>query len=213
MLTPGWHNDTYAEEYHRAFFQNYAGGKPLASCGTKDYHIGALSMIPGLLAGLEATGTTLPAAQLESVLSLVRSTHNHPDSLRAATDLTRILSALAGGASIRDTISQLSLPGVSIKKLLKWESFEDRKVVGNTLSTACYLPESFLAHISHGNTMTTSPLRYWQMPGWAATIVTAAWFSDPSSHAVTECPIGGWMDYWLLSKLLPCNFAKAVLRF
>ena len=147
MLTPGWHNDTYAEEYHRAFFQNYAGGKPLISCGTKDYHIGALSMIPGLLAGLEATGTTVPAAQLESVLSLVRSTHNHPDSLRAATDLTRILSTLAGGASIRDTISQLSLPGVSIKKLLKWESFEDRKVVGNTLSTACYLPESFLASL------------------------------------------------------------------
>ena len=49
MLTPGWHNDTYAEEYHRAFFQNYAGGKPLVSCGTKDYHIGALSMIPGCL--------------------------------------------------------------------------------------------------------------------------------------------------------------------
>ena len=27
MLTPGWHNDTYAEEYHRAFFTNYAREK------------------------------------------------------------------------------------------------------------------------------------------------------------------------------------------
>ena len=147
MLTPGWHNDTYAEEYHRAFFQNYASGKPLLSCGIKDYHIGALSMIPGLLAGLEATGTTEPSTLLESVLSLVRSTHNHPDSLRAATDLTRLLCALTSGDSIQETISQLSLPGVSIKKLLKWEKLEDRRVVGDTLSTACYLPESFLASL------------------------------------------------------------------
>ena len=28
MLTPGWHQDTYAEEYHRAFFDNYSSGNP-----------------------------------------------------------------------------------------------------------------------------------------------------------------------------------------
>ena len=56
MLTPDWHNDTYAEEYHRKFFTNYARGKALDSCGSEDLHIGALSLIPGLLAGLEALG-------------------------------------------------------------------------------------------------------------------------------------------------------------
>ena len=27
MLTPGWHRDTYLEEYHRGFFTRYAQGK------------------------------------------------------------------------------------------------------------------------------------------------------------------------------------------
>ena len=49
MLTPGWHQDTYAEEYHRAFFDNYSNGKSLLTCGISDYHIGGLSLIPALL--------------------------------------------------------------------------------------------------------------------------------------------------------------------
>ena len=54
MTTTGWHNDTYVEEYHRSFFNNYQSGKNLSSCGISDFHIGGLSLIPALLAGLEA---------------------------------------------------------------------------------------------------------------------------------------------------------------
>tara|TARA_B100000886_G_scaffold280299_1_gene204375 strand:+ start:2070 stop:3092 length:1023 start_codon:yes stop_codon:yes gene_type:complete len=147
MLTPGWHNDTYAEEYHRSFFSHYSAGKSLLSCGTSDHHIGALSMIPALLAGLEAVGQTENAYQMECVLSLVRTTHDHPASLRAATDLTRILIHLSNGSEIRESLSDLSLPGVSLKKLRKWEQLEDRTVVGDKISSACYLPDSFLASL------------------------------------------------------------------
>lgn len=147
MLTPGWHNDTYAEEYHRAFFENYAQGKPLHSCGVSDYHIGALSLIPGLLAGLEAIGQTDPALLMESVLSLVRSTHDNNKALRAAADLTRILIQLNQNHSIRDTIDSLPLPGVSVRQLKKWEKHLDRDIIGGKISTACYLPESFLASL------------------------------------------------------------------
>ena len=65
MLTPGWHRDTYAEEYHRAFFDNYSNGKSLFSCGISDYHIGGLSLIPALLASMEALDDTDSSEQLE----------------------------------------------------------------------------------------------------------------------------------------------------
>ena len=145
MLTPGWHNDTYAEEYHRAFFSNYASGKKLLSCGVSDYHIGSLSLVPALLAGLEAIGRTDPVEQLEDVGSLVRSTHNHPYSISACQDLARILVHLQKGHEIRESLMDLPLNGISLRQLEKFEAMEDRVVVGEILSTACYLPESLLA--------------------------------------------------------------------
>jgi ADP-ribosylglycohydrolase len=84
---------------------------------------------------------------VESALTLVRATHDNSKSLRAAADFTRILIHLHQNQSIRDTIDQLPLPGVSVKQLVKWEQKEDREIVGGKLSTACYLPESFLASL------------------------------------------------------------------
>jgi ADP-ribosyl-[dinitrogen reductase] hydrolase len=47
MITPGRHQDTYVEEYHRHFFTNYANGKPPRSCGVVEKHIsGIIGMIP-----------------------------------------------------------------------------------------------------------------------------------------------------------------------
>ena len=147
MLTPGWHNDTYIEEYHRAFFQNYGKGKPLRSCGVKDFHIGSLSLLPGLLAGLEAIEQTEPAFLMECALTLVRSTHDDEKALRATTDLVRILIHLLQSGCIQETVEALPLPGISSKNLRKWASLDDRLVVGEKLSTACYLPDSFLASV------------------------------------------------------------------
>ena len=46
-----------------------------------------------------------------------------------------------------ETLESLPLPCISLKKLEKWQLLDDRKVVGETLSTACYLPESFIASL------------------------------------------------------------------
>ena len=147
MLTPGWHRDTYAEEYHRNFFTNYARGKALHSCGSADLHIGALSLIPGLLAGLEALDITDPATLMEHAISLVRASHDHEYALRAAADFTRILLHLADGIPIRKVLAELPIPGVSVSKFMNWVDLPDRVVVGEKLSTACYLPESFVASL------------------------------------------------------------------
>ena len=147
MLTPDWHEDTYAEEYHRAFFSNYARGKKLSNCGIEDIHIGGLSLVPALLAGMEAVDQTEKVHLLESTHTLVQHTHNHPHTLAAARNLTNILIALDKQNDIRNTLQELSLSEVPLKSIKKWEQLSDRKVVGDTLSTACYLPESFTASL------------------------------------------------------------------
>lgn len=147
MLTPGWHQDTYAEEYHRNFFTHYARGKSLHSCASADLHIGALSLIPGLLAGLEALDTTDPATLIEHAMSLVRATHDHEYAIRAAADLARILIHITMGTPIRKVLSELPIAGVSVAKFMNWADLPDRVVVGEKLSTACYLPESFVASL------------------------------------------------------------------
>jgi len=147
MLTPGWHNDTYAEEYHRAFFTNYARGKKLPRCGIADIHIGGLSLVPALLAALEAIGRTEENYLLESTRLLVKGTHDHPDTLRCARDLTRILINLDKGIGLRSTLCDLQLSDTPLSSLKKWDNLPDRQVVGGTLSTACYLPESFTASL------------------------------------------------------------------
>ena len=147
MLTPGWHRDTYAEEYHRKFFTHFARGHALHSCGSADLHIGALSLIPGLLAGLEALDITDPATLIQHAVSLVRATHDHEYSLRAAADYTRILLHVAEGMPIQRVLRELPIPGVSVSKFMNWVDLPDRVVVGEKLSTACYLPESFVASL------------------------------------------------------------------
>ena len=147
MLTPDWHKDTYAEEYHREFFTNYARGKGLHSCASPDLHIGALSLIPALLAGLEALDIIDPATLIQHAISLVRATHDQQYALRAAGDLTRILIQLSDGTPIRKVLAELPIPGVSVSKYMNWVDLPDRTVVGEKLSTACYLPESFVASL------------------------------------------------------------------
>ena len=145
MLTPGWHRDTYAEEYHRAFFKNYSRGKKLSNCGIKDIHIGGLSLVPALLAGLEALDKTEEKYLLDCTQELIQATHTHPVTISTAKDLTRILLALNKRAEIRSTLQTLRLSNVPLTSIKKWEGMPDRKVVGEILSPACYLPESFTA--------------------------------------------------------------------
>jgi len=48
MLTPGKHNDTYLEEYHRGFFTKYSEGKAPRKCAIHDEHIGGLAQVSAL---------------------------------------------------------------------------------------------------------------------------------------------------------------------
>jgi ADP-ribosylglycohydrolase len=147
LLEKGWHQDTYLEEYHRAFFDNYAKGVAPSNCGIDDLHIGGLSHIPCLLAGLIETGVTDLDGQLLQVERHVRLTHQNQYVSEAAAAMTRILYSLGEGLDLRKTLECHAKPWASTEQFDTWTHFPDRTVIGRHLTMACYLPESFTASL------------------------------------------------------------------
>ena len=142
MRTPGWHGDTYVEEYHRGFFDRLCEGKDPLKCGIRDEHIGGLSQVPALLAAL-------PAGDREQQRQLVKThvtlTHRHSNVLRAADCLARLLWQLQDGVDLPEAIMTQAGDWFSTKKATQWAKQADRVVIGEKLSPACYIDQSFPA--------------------------------------------------------------------
>lgn len=144
MLEPGWHHDTYVEEYHRAFFTRYSQGKKPRKCGISDEHIGGLATVPALCAALEGT----PREELRRIVKEhVGLTHAHGDVLRAADTLVRLLWEVAGGMSLHDAIRREGGDWISGKKADSWIHQPDEQVVGRRYSTACYIADAMPASL------------------------------------------------------------------
>lgn len=141
MRIPGWHRDTYVEEYHRAFFTNLARGKKLEDCGIADVHIGGLASVPALFAALHSGG--------EEFVTIVRRhvslTHDCPEVIEAAMAFARILLALETGCGLREAILTHATGWVGERKFTQWSKEPDEVVIGQRLSPACYIKDSFPA--------------------------------------------------------------------
>jgi ADP-ribosylglycohydrolase len=156
MLEPGWHRDTYVEEYHRHFFTNLAAGRKPINCGVTDVHIGGLVPVPALVAAL---GPRHPQLR-EIVRQHVNLTHKDPDVLDAADTLAQILgevlprpaaparSPAEAAAALRTAILEHGRDWISAAKLAAWKDLDDRRLVGGTLSSACYIDEAFPAALA-----------------------------------------------------------------
>lgn len=147
MRRPGWHKDTYVEEYHRAFFDNLAQGRDPRHCGIKDIHIGGLTPVPFLLAGLGAIDSLTVDSDLDLVESHLALTHHGAPVADAGRTLARLIIAIANGATLRDAIAEHATGFTSAEQLSSWSDFEDRIVVGRQLTPACYLPDSLTASL------------------------------------------------------------------
>lgn len=147
MRTPGWHRDTYVEEYHRAFFDNLARGRQPMECGIEDIHIGGLTPAPFLLAALDAIGHRTLEEDLPLIEAHLALTHHGRPIAAAGRALIRILHAVADGVPLRTAIAEHASEWVSEGQLDTWSGLEDRTVVGRHLTTACYLPDSFTASL------------------------------------------------------------------
>ena len=144
MLQPGWHRDTYVEEYHRAFFTRYAQGKKPRKCGISDEHIGGLATVPALCAALRGT----PLAELRAIVKEhVGLTHAHANVLRAADTLVRLLWAVAEGMPLREAIRKEAGDWISGNKSDSWLHQPDDHVVGSRFSSACYIADAMPASL------------------------------------------------------------------
>ena len=148
MLTPGWHRDTYLEEYHRGFFTLYAQGKDPRKCSIKDEHIGGLATVPALIAALMDVGQAQSLGREEirqTVKNHVTLTHCHSHVLRAADCLTNLLIDLSDEVPLREAIMHSAGDWFSTKRATTWAHQDDRAIVGRKLSTACYIDQAFPA--------------------------------------------------------------------
>jgi ADP-ribosyl-[dinitrogen reductase] hydrolase len=147
MRTPGWHQDTYVEEYHRAFFDRLASGIAADKCGIDDLHIGGLASIPALVAALEQVGLS----DEETVVSITRThvnlTHQNRHASEAAEGLTRMLLALSKGSSLTEALTIHGSKWSRIEVFDTWSVFDNRNIIGRHLTPACYLPDSFTASL------------------------------------------------------------------
>jgi ADP-ribosyl-[dinitrogen reductase] hydrolase len=143
MLEPGWHRDTYMEEYHRAFFTHYAQGRVPMKCGISDEHIGGLAMVPALLAALEGESRESLRRITKQHVAL---THAHANVLRAADTLVRVLWAvIEEGMPLRDAMRREAGDWLSGNKADTWTQQADEKVIGERFSPACYIAEAMPA--------------------------------------------------------------------
>jgi ADP-ribosyl-[dinitrogen reductase] hydrolase len=156
MLAPGWHRDTYVEEYHRHFFTNLAAGRKPINCGVRDVHIGGLATVPALVAALGPR-----YHDLRQIVRLhVGLTHKDADVLAAADALVKMLqqalprpdsasrSPAEAAAALREAILEHGRDWISAAKLSAWERLSDRQLVGGTLSSACYIDDAFPAALA-----------------------------------------------------------------
>ena len=140
MLTPGWHRDTYLEEYHRGFFGRYAQDKKVTKCGIADEHIGGLAQIPALLAALPEDADWRSATREHLAL-----THRHSNVQRAADCLARLLKSITAGTPLREAIAREAGDWFSTRKAERWATRPDDEIIGSVLSPACYIDQAFPA--------------------------------------------------------------------
>jgi ADP-ribosylglycohydrolase len=147
MRTKGWHQDTYIEEYHRAFFDNLAQGKAARDCGVEDIHIGGLTPVPFLLAGLDVVSERSLEEDLRIVSKHLALTHHGRAIASAGRAFVEIIHAVVAGMPLREAIIQNKTVSIKESQLLAWAVQSDRIVVGRHLTSACYLPDAFAASL------------------------------------------------------------------
>jgi ADP-ribosylglycohydrolase len=141
MTTPGSHRDTYIEECHRHFFENYARGLPRERCGIFEKHIGGLVGIPPIVVFFHDR----PEQARRAALTHLALTHPGIKMETAGSLLIELLLNILAGKPLKEAILERvtaqdnPLLGHPFETYLKQP---DERVIGPRFSTACYVDDS-----------------------------------------------------------------------
>ena len=141
--TPGTHNDTYAESFHRDFFSNWARGIPPAQCakGTEGHNtasIGGFVMLPPVTLSLAGPRGDWPSASCATRRHLAL-THDSTSLARYADVYAQLLYDVARGGDLRSGAKAAAASlGVDVERLA---GLDDRAVV-QRFGSACYITSS-----------------------------------------------------------------------
>ncbi|MCB2145001.1 MAG: ADP-ribosylglycohydrolase family protein [Deltaproteobacteria bacterium] len=144
LTTAGSHRDTYVEEYHRHFFNNFSSGKPPRACGVMEKHIsGIIGMVP-----LAVFYVDDPDLARRAAFEHLGHTHLGERMVAACEFLMDVLLPVLSGEGLSDVITDkvrrqdnplLGHP------LVRWLDDPDEIVVGRRLSSACYVEDALPA--------------------------------------------------------------------
>jgi ADP-ribosylglycohydrolase len=141
MTTPGNHQDTYLEEYHRRFFENYASGKPPDACGVPEKHIsGLIGMIPIIVHYAHD-----PQSARKNALTHLGLTHLGARMEAAGAFLLDTLIPVLAGERLQDVlVDQIRRQDNPLLRhpITRWIDEPDEKVIGSYLSSACYVEDA-----------------------------------------------------------------------
>ncbi|MBW2410606.1 MAG: ADP-ribosylglycohydrolase family protein [Deltaproteobacteria bacterium] len=141
MTTPGNHRDTYIEECHRNFFENYAAGTPPRNCGLDEKHIGGLVGIIPIIVFYCSTPEQARSKALEH-LALTHPGIKMADAASLVIELLlRVLKGKPLHIAILEEIEKQRTPLVG-HAFVKWLDHPDDMVIGPRFSTACYVEDS-----------------------------------------------------------------------
>ena len=143
------HPDTYAEFYHRAFFENLQKGNPLDKCGQAAET--AASMGGLVTVGPIAISELLLERKLPQVQDICREhlwlTHPDTELAKICDAYVELIDALlfrGENESVRSVIAAAAFNSINfdVKHLVE-ENLDDNEVIGGKFSKACPIKDSW----------------------------------------------------------------------
>lgn len=197
LTTQGNHKDTYAEEYLRYFFSNYAQGKSPKECGRNDeHHVGGFSLMLPLLIYFADT----PERARNIALEHLSLTHGGTLMTRWGGFIASILLHLFKGDSFEMSIQKsgkVNNIAFDYQKLESLNEYPDSIVVGKHFSSACYVDQALPATLYLA-------LKYRESPEKSLIVNTMCGGDNAGRGAIlgallgalhgVECWPAGWRD-------------------
>ncbi|XP_030265087.1 uncharacterized protein LOC115576659 isoform X1 [Sparus aurata] len=132
LTTPGSHNDTYAESFHRSFFADWQDTRPtspsqvlsfaekrsrqMLSSSFADGQLDAIGCLPMTLPFILLSASANEERALSAAVEFVKLTHPHPKVPEYVSIYSRALHAVLGGASVQQQAEH------ALRRLGTWDT-------------------------------------------------------------------------------------------